>query len=109
MASGGSTSPDGGPQPTTAAVAGPRALVGNGWRLVLQEGAFGRLGGMWPELGGCPYVSGSHGRIEKRTDSWAIIDNGSTNGTYVNGLRIKTAVLKKGDRVRIATLDFTVE
>ena len=29
-------------------------LVGNGWRLVLKPGEFGRSGGMWPELGSCP-------------------------------------------------------
>ena len=111
-ASGGSTSPaePDAPQKTSASsVQEPQALVGNGWRLVLQEGAFGRLGGMWPELGGCPYVSGSHGAVSKDPAGWKIVDNGSTNGTYVNGMRIKTAVLKKGDRVRIATLDFTVE
>ena len=41
-----------------------------------------------------------------------IFDNGSTNGTYVNGQRIPSngsAIIKKGDKIRIATLDFTVE
>ena len=87
----------------------PSALVGNGWRLTLQEGPFGRRGGIWPELSSCPYVSGSHGNIVKSGDSWVIEDAGSTNGTYVNGARIQRQELKKGDRVRIATLDFTVE
>ena len=87
----------------------PSALVGNGWRLTLQEGPFGRRGGIWPELSSCPYVSGSHGNIVKSGADWVIEDSGSTNGTYVNGARIQRQVLKKGDRVRIATLDFTVE
>ncbi len=112
MASGGSTFPDGGPQPTTAAVAGPVALVGNGWRLMLQQGEFGRSCGIWPELSTCPYVSGHHGFIEGHSGGWKISDRGSTNGTFINGRKLATAEqyeLKKGDRVRIATLDFTVE
>ena len=84
-------------------------LVGNGWRLVLKPGEFGRSGGMWPELGSCPYVSGRHGSVEKDAVGWTIIDNKSTNGTFVNGQRISRAKLKKGDRVTIATLDFVVE
>ena len=90
----------------------PLALVGNGWRLVLQEGAFGRIGGIWPELGTCPYVSGRHGVIGKRGEEWTITDSGSTNGTFINGSRLTVgaaAPVKKGDTVRIATLDFTVE
>ena len=109
---GGSTFPDNGPQLTTAAVAGPVALVGNGWRLMLQQGEFGRSCGIWPELSTCPYVSGHHGFIEGHSGGWKISDRGSTNGTFINGRKLATAEqyeLKKGDRVRIATLDFTVE
>ena len=87
-------------------------LVGNGWKLVLQEGQFGRVGGIWPELGTCPYVSGRHGVIGKDAAGWTITDSGSTNGTFVNGQKIAVGAptpLKKGDKVRIATLDFTVE
>ena len=90
----------------------PAALVGNGWRLPLQAGSFGRLGGIWPELGSCQYVSGHHGDLRQGPDGWEISDAGSTNGTLVNGRRLDAAgavVLKKGDRVRIATLDFVVE
>ena len=102
--------------PRVARVSGatpsPAALVGNGWRLSLQEGQFGRVGGIWPELASCPYVSGNHGRIAKTADGWTIADSGSTNGTYVNDKRLEPGVaveLKIGDRVRIATLEFTVE
>lgn len=87
-------------------------LVGNGWRLPLRPGGFGRLGGIWPELGTCQYVSGNHGTIRRGPDGWEMADAGSTNGTYVNGQRLATGsavILKKGDSVRIATLDFIVE
>ena len=97
------------PGPSSVISKSPSALVGNGWRLALQEGSFGRRGGIWPELSSCPYVSGSHGNIVKSGADWVIEDSGSTNGTYVNGARIQRQALKKGDRVRIATLDFTVE
>ena len=94
------------------ASAGPTRLVGNGWSLPLQPGGFGRRGGMWPELASCQYVSGSHGEISRGSDGWILVDIGSTNGTFVNGQRLESGrgfPLKKGDRVRIATLDFTVE
>ena len=98
------------PAPSSPVISkSPSALVGNGWRLTLQEGPFGRRGGIWPELSSCPYVSGNHGKIVKSGADWLIEDSGSTNGTYVNGARIQRQALKKGDRVRIATLDFTVE
>ena len=99
-------------QGTTAYASAASALVGNGWRLNLQSGQFGRAGGIWPELGTCPYVSGRHGTISGDAGLWNITDIGSTNGTFVDGVRLQTGVatpLKKGARVRIATLDFTVE
>ena len=103
-------------EPRVAQVSGatpsPASLVGNGWKLVLQEGQFGRVGGIWPELSSCPYVSGRHGVIGKDAAGWTITDSGSTNGTFVNGQKIAVGAptpLKKGDKVRIATLDFTVE
>ena len=95
-----------------ASVALPTALVGNGWRLQLQEGAFGRVGGMWPELATCTYVSSNHGVIGKTATGWTITDKGTTNGTYVNGTRIAAGTpvaFAKGNSVRIATLEFTVE
>ena len=104
-----------GPKTQSTAVqasAGPTRLVGNGWSLPLQPGGFGRRGGMWPELASCQYVSGSHGEIGRGSDGWILVDIGSTNGTFVNGQRLESGrgfPLKKGDRVRIATLDFTVE
>ena len=87
-------------------------LAGNGWRLALQAGAFGRRGGIWPELATNPYVSGNHGVIGQMAGGWTITDSDSTNGTYVNDKRLEPGVaveLKIGDRVRIATLEFTVE
>lgn len=100
------------PQRTAVASPQPTALVGNGWRLTLREGAFGRVGGLWPELSTCTYVSSNHGVIGRTAAGWTITDNGTTNGTYVNGQRLQAgspAVLTRGSSVRIATLEFVVE
>ena len=113
---GGTVSEANGGAERSEAVSGvpplPTRLTAPGMTLSLREGAFGRLGGIWPELASCPYVSGSHGVISRTADGWAVTDNGSTNGTFINDLRIaagQATPLRIGDRVRIATLDFTVQ
>jgi pSer/pThr/pTyr-binding forkhead associated (FHA) protein len=48
-------------------------------------------------------VSRKHARIALQQDQIWIEDLGSTNGTFVNGEKIKRARLKEGDRVLIGT------
>jgi len=48
-------------------------------------------------------VSRKHARIAMQQDQIWIEDLGSTNGTFVNGEKIKRARLKEGDRVLIGT------
>ncbi|MGH7328531.1 MAG: DUF4388 domain-containing protein, partial [Polyangiaceae bacterium] len=48
-------------------------------------------------------VSRKHARIQMQNDQIWIEDLGSTNGTFVNGEKIKRARLKEGDRVLIGT------
>src|SRR5437868_11531557 len=48
-------------------------------------------------------VSRKHARIAMQQDQIWIEDLGSTNGTFVNGEKIKRARLKEGDRVPIGT------
>jgi len=48
-------------------------------------------------------VSRKHARIAYENDNVVIEDLGSTNGTFVNGEKIKRAHLKEGDRVLIGT------
>lgn len=48
-------------------------------------------------------VSRKHARIAMQTGEVWIEDLGSTNGTFVNGEKIKRAKLKEGDRVLIGT------
>jgi DNA-binding NtrC family response regulator len=46
-------------------------------------------------------VSRYHARVEKRGEDWWILDNGSTNGTLINGERVTEAKLSAHDVVRI--------
>ncbi len=46
-------------------------------------------------------VSRKHARIERFGGGHKIVDMGSTNGTYVNAVRIKEQILKDGDRIGI--------
>jgi hypothetical protein len=48
-------------------------------------------------------VSRKHAKISWNNDSLVIEDLGSTNGTFVNGEKVKRARLKEGDRVLIGT------
>lgn len=48
-------------------------------------------------------VSRKHAKIQALDDEISIVDLGSTNGTFVNGEKIKKARLKEGDRVLIGT------
>jgi diguanylate cyclase (GGDEF)-like protein len=47
-------------------------------------------------------VSRRHAHFERRTSTWYVVDDGSTNGTYVNEEQItRDALLSNGDRIKI--------
>lgn len=46
-------------------------------------------------------VSRRHARIEANDGSWRIVDEGSTNGIFVNDERVKSARLGPGDRIYV--------
>jgi pSer/pThr/pTyr-binding forkhead associated (FHA) protein/S1-C subfamily serine protease len=54
-------------------------------------------------------ASGSHAEIRERDGKFYVIDNGSTNGTYVNGVPVRDSVLKDGDVVAFGKNGPTVE
>jgi pSer/pThr/pTyr-binding forkhead associated (FHA) protein len=53
-------------------------------------------------------VSRAHCQIEVNGAKVVIRDLGSSNGTYVNDLKVTQAVLKAGDRLRIGPVTFTL-
>jgi len=56
------------------------------------------------------FVSGSHAMLTFRGRSWYFEDQGSTNGTYVNGHRIDRAVaLSFGDELTIGRVRMRLE
>ncbi|HEX7062255.1 MAG TPA: FHA domain-containing protein [Woeseiaceae bacterium] len=55
------------------------------------------------------YVSRRHAVIVCDHDSTRIVDWGSKNGIYVNGLRVAEKILAQGDRVTVGTAEFRYE
>jgi len=87
---------------------------------VLAEGAefeldstpltVGRAGQNDVAIGGDEFASARHVRFEPRRDGVWVQDLGSTNGTYVNGVRIIEARrLAPGDVVRVGETDLRFE
>jgi pSer/pThr/pTyr-binding forkhead associated (FHA) protein len=50
-----------------------------------------------------PKVSSFHARIDRSPDGFVLVDLNSRNGTFVNGKRIESGILKTGDEVRLGT------
>ena len=87
---------------------------------VLSEGAvypidssaltIGRGDGNDLPIDGDEYASTNHARFEPRRDGVYVEDVGSTNGTFVNGIRLTTdRRLAPGDVVRIGETDLRFE
>jgi pSer/pThr/pTyr-binding forkhead associated (FHA) protein len=61
-------------------------------------------------LTGDEFASARHARFEPRADGVWIADLGSTNGTFVNGIRIaRDRKLSTGDVVRVGETEFRYE
>src|SRR2546421_2213157 len=54
-----------------------------------------------------PQVSAYHARLQQVQGDYRIVDVGSTNGVYVNALRVTNQLLKPGDEVRIGPFKLT--
>jgi len=54
-------------------------------------------------------VSRRHARIERRGTSWAVVDQGSANGTFLDSRRVAEEVLHHGQELRFGALSFRVE
>jgi hypothetical protein len=72
--------------------------------------SIGRGGPNEIRLDGDEYASAQHARIEPRRDGVWIEDVGSTNGTFVNGIRLsRPRKLAVGDLVRVGETDLRFE
>ena len=104
----------------------PAAVAGGGGRLVVEESpvldegdefpldsaplTVGRGGQNDVAIEGDEFASARHVRFEPRRDGVWVQDLGSTNGTYVNGVRIDGARrLASGDVVRVGETDLRFE
>ena len=103
-------------QGTTIASDGAREstlkLIGHGWNLPLKAGPFGRREGVYPEFSAIAYISGRHGEFRFFDTVWQVQDYGSTNGTFLNGMRLTPGQwynINKGDVLRISVIDFQIE
>src|SRR5262245_53440801 len=80
---------------STIEISAPETMVGRepGCDVLLSDGS----------------VSRKHAKIERRGHVWAVVDQGSANGTYVDSQKIGEAVLKQGQELRFGTVAFRVE
>jgi hypothetical protein len=54
-------------------------------------------------------VSRRHARLERRGDDWAVIDQGSANGTFLDNQRTAEAILRHGQSLRLGSVVLRVE
>ena len=54
-------------------------------------------------------VSRLHCRVTAGDDALEVVDLSSTNGTFVNGKRVKRANIASGDRLRVGRVELSVE
>ena len=55
-----------------------------------------------------PEVSRHHARLEPDGQGWRAIDLGSTNGTWVNGVRVDAGAITAGDEIAFGNIHYTV-
>jgi len=109
------------PEPATAATGGrarrgapgvPQRLVidqpptrrGTRFDLDVAELTIGRATGCHVPLPDDTFASTLHARVFERDGSVYVEDLGSTNGTYVNGMRLAApVVLRPGDHLQVGT------
>jgi FHA domain len=100
------------PPPADAAFVGELVVVSSpvfpaGTRIVLDDDVtFGRGDGCDVVLAADATVSARHARVFARAGARYLEDAGSTNGTFVNGVRlVAERQLREGDGVRIGDTD----
>src|SRR5687768_3645065 len=54
-------------------------------------------------------VSRKHATIERRGNGWAVVDQGSANGTFVDSQRVTELELRNGQELRFGAMAYRVE
>jgi len=101
-------------QPTTAAVP-TRLVIVNGVKagmvFPLQGNVItiGREPGRDLQIDFDPTVSRRHARLERQGTQWVLIDEGSRNGSFVNGRPVQQQPVQVGDVLRFGNTEVRVE
>jgi hypothetical protein len=91
-------------------VKSPALSEGDEWDLDSSPLTFGRSSQNDVQLKRDEYASSTHARLEPRRDGVWLEDIGSTNGTYLNGIRLtQPKRLSSGDVVRIGETELRYE
>jgi len=91
-------------------VKSPALSEGDEWDLDSSPLTFGRSSQNDIQLKRDEYASSTHARLEPRRDGVWLEDIGSTNGTYLNGIRLtQPKRLSSGDVVRIGETELRYE
>jgi pSer/pThr/pTyr-binding forkhead associated (FHA) protein len=54
-------------------------------------------------------VSRRHARLERRGGAWAVVDEGSANGTFLNGHRVTETALRSGQELRFGGVSYRID
>ncbi|MDO8684141.1 MAG: FHA domain-containing protein [Armatimonadota bacterium] len=73
------------------------------------ETTIGREDGRDICLAGDKSVSRRHARVAREESGFFVYDEGSSNGTFVNGARVTRAALSPGDKVSVGTTELRFE
>jgi hypothetical protein len=91
-------------------VKSPALTEGDVWELDSSAFTLGRSSHNDVQLKRDEYASSSHARLEPRRDGVWVEDVGSTNGTYLNGIRLTSPKrLSPGDVVRVGETELRYE
>ena len=90
--------PESAAQPRLVVIAGPE--IGRNIELAEKPVFIGRAEDVTLRVDS-DAVSRRHAVVQRVLNSWVVADLGSTNGTYVNDVRVTTKELHEGDRIRI--------
>jgi pSer/pThr/pTyr-binding forkhead associated (FHA) protein len=90
-----------------AAITGPHASTV--FDLQAVETSIGREAGRDVFLPNDTAVSRRHARIVREDQGFVVYDEGSSNGTFVNGARISRAIVGPGDTVTVGGTDLRLE